>query len=235
MTTLLTDVLGDGPAAIATTLIPDLHHFCNRGAKDVIPLWCDSGGTEPNITRGVLDALQATYGQQVAPEDLFAYCYALLATPQYVQTFWDELTLPGPRVPITKDHALFARAAALGQKLIWLHTYAERFVPPGKKAGKVPAGKARIAVGTPVGEAQYPETFRYDAAKQELHVGEGVFTDVRPEVWNFSVSGFEVVKSWLAYRMRDRAGKSSSPLDAIRPGGSLTMSYWTCCGCWIRR
>jgi hypothetical protein len=26
-----------------------LHHFCNRGAKDVILLWRDSEGTEANI------------------------------------------------------------------------------------------------------------------------------------------------------------------------------------------
>ena len=48
-------------------------------------------------------------------------------------------------------------------------------------------------------------------------MGEGVFNNVRPEVWNFSVSGLQVVKSWLAYRMKDRGGKKSSPLDEIRP------------------
>jgi hypothetical protein len=220
VTSLLTKVLGEGPAAVATALIPDMDHFSNRGAKDVIPLWCDATGTEPNITGGILDALKTVYDQQVAPDDFFAYCYALLATPRYVKTFWDELTIPGPRVPITKDHALFSQAAALGRKLIWLHTYGERFVPTGKKAGRVPSGKARIKVGTPTSAAEYPETFKYDPLKQELHVGKcGLFSDVRPEVWNFSVSGLEVVKSWLAYRMRKRAGKSSSPLDEIRPDG----------------
>ncbi len=33
----------------------------------------------------------------------------------------------------------------------------------------------------------------------------------------YSVSGFEVVKSWLGYWMRNRSEKSSSPLDDIRP------------------
>jgi hypothetical protein len=50
-------------------------------------------------------------------------------------------------------------------------------------------------------------------------------------VWNFSISGFEVVKSWLAYRMRDRSGRKSSPLDAIRPerwvfDGELLQLLW---------
>jgi hypothetical protein len=40
---------------------------------------------------------------------------------------------------------------------------------------------------------------------------------VSTEVWNFSVSGLQVVKSWLDYRMKKGAGKKSSPLDDIRP------------------
>jgi len=37
------------------------------------------------------------------------------------------------------------------------------------------------------------------------------------EVWEFEVSGLKVVQSWLGYRMRERSGKKSSPLDDIRP------------------
>lgn len=219
MTSLLTKVLGEGPSAVVTTLIPDMDHFSNRGAKDVIPLWRDVTGTDPNITKGVLETLKTTFNHPVSPEDFFAYCYALLATPSYVEHFWDELTVPGPRAPITKDFTLFSQAVVLGRKLIWLHTYGERFVPSGRKAGRIPAGKARIEIGTPTDAGVYPETFTYDAAKQELHVGKGLFVNVRPEVYNFSVSGLGVVKSWLAYRMLKRAGKKSLLLDNIRPAG----------------
>ena len=231
LTSLLTAVLGEGPAAIATALIPDLHHFCNRGAKDVIPLWRDAAATQPNITRGLLELLGERYGQMVSVEDLFAYAYALLATPDYVKTFWDELALPGPRLPLTKEAALFAEGAALGRRLIWLHTYGERCVPPGEKPGRVPPGVARCQMGTPSDPASYPDRFHYDPAPQELHIGKGRFAPVRREVWNFSISGFEVVKSWLAYRMRDRSGKKSSPLDDIRPerwefDGELLNLLW---------
>src|SRR5690349_9535772 len=106
MTSLLTNVLGKGPAAVATTLVPDLDHFRGSfGAKHVIPLWRDAAATEPNITVDLLDALILVYGEAVIAEDLFAYCYALLATPAYVERHWDELTIPGPRVPVTKDGA----------------------------------------------------------------------------------------------------------------------------------
>ncbi|MFQ5578451.1 MAG: type ISP restriction/modification enzyme, partial [Anaerolineae bacterium] len=149
LTSLLTKVLGEGPAAVATELIPDLDCFCNRGARDVIALWRDTAATDANSTAGVLATLSQTYGQPVTAEDFFAYCYALLATPQYVKQFWDELTIPGPRIPITQNATLFEQAAALGRRLLWLHTYAERFVPSGHKPGKLPPGQARCKVGTP--------------------------------------------------------------------------------------
>lgn len=218
MSSFVTEVLGEGPVAVATALIPDLHHFRGSfGGAHVIPLWRDKESTKPNITHKILDMLESRYGYKVSAEDFFAYCYAVLFTPHYVAKFWDELTIPGPRVPITKDFALFEQALSLGRRLIWLHTYGERCVPKGEKPGRVPPGKARCKVGTPTEAQDYPEEFSYDFANQELHVGKGVFEHVRQEVWEFSVSGFAVVKSWLGYRMKKRSGKKSSPLDDIRP------------------
>lgn len=217
LTSLLTKVLGEGTAAVATSLIPDMDYFCNRGARDVIPLWRDAAATDPNVTTGVLEALSRAYGRAVTAEDFFAYAYAVLASPDYVRRFWDELTIPGPRLPITRDHALFSRVAALGRHLLWLHTYSERLVPPGQKPDRIPPGKTRCRKGTPADPEKYPENFSYELAAWELHVGMGVFGPVRPEVWEFSVSGFQVVQSWLAYRMKKGAGRKSSPLDLIRP------------------
>ena len=50
-----------------------------------------------------------------------------------------------------------------------------------------------------------------------LAVGDGEFAPLAPEVWNYSVSGFQVVKSWLDRRKLNRSGRQSSPLDEIRP------------------
>jgi len=215
---LLTEILGEGPAAVATGLIPDLHYFRGSfGGAHVIPLWRDAEATEPNVTAGVREAMAQAYGQAVTVEDLFAYCYAVLAAPEYVRRFWDELTIPGLRIPLTRDAALFTRTAELGRHLFWLHTYGERMVQPGHKPGRIPPGKAKCLKGTQTTPDRYPETFSYDLASRQVRVGEGVFGPVRPEVWEFSISGFQVVQSWLAYRMKAGAGKKSSTLDKIRP------------------
>ena len=218
LTSLLTNVLGPGPAATVTAHVPDLDHFRGSyGAKHVVPLWRDADASEPNVTDGLLAALGSALDYEVAPSDLFAYAYALLASPAYVDRFSEELTVPGPRLPLTKDPELFQRAVDLGSELIWRHTYCQRFTGPGRGYGTVPQGTARCEKSVGETLADYPQGFEYHEATRTLLVGAGRFAPVHPRVWEFSVSGFKVVQSWLSYRMRDGAGRRSSPLDDIRP------------------
>ena len=220
LTSLLTEVLGKGPSASATCSVPDLHHFRGSfGAKHVIPLYRDAAATEANVTGGLLERISEVHGTPVSAERLFAYAYGILAQPSYVERFWDELELPPPRLPITKDAALFARVADLGERLLHLHTYGERFAGPARTG--VPEGEAqyvRAVSGDPKG---YPESHTYDRECRVLRVGEGEhageFAPVAPEVWDYSVSGMQIVKSWLDRRKADPSGRKPSPLDKIRP------------------
>ena len=208
--------------------IPDLHHFSGRGAKDVIPLYRDADATEPNVTGGLLARVGEAHGAAVTAERLFAYAYGVLAQPAYVERFWDELEQPPPRLPITKDAALFGRVADLGERLLHLHTYGERFTGPGRPPG-VPHGEARNTKEVP--PTPLPEGHSYDPDTRTLHVGDGEFAPVTPEVYGYSVSGLHVVKSWLDRRKRERSGRKSSPLDDIRPerwefAGELLELLW---------
>ena len=215
ITSLLTNVLGTGPAAVATEAIPDLDHFRGSfGAKHVIPLWRDAETTQPNITSGLIEYISDAHNETITPERLFAYAYGVLAQPDYVRRFWEELELPPPRLPITENRDLFRRVAEHGARLLYLHTYGERFAGPGDD-GTVPQGTARCTKAVP--SDKYPTDFSYNQKTHVLHVGDGEFSPVKPEVWNYSVSGLHVVKSWLDYRKLNRAGRKSSPLDKIRP------------------
>ena len=49
--------IGTGPALMACSAIPDLHHFSGRGAKDVIPLFRDAEARQPNLLQGLLPRL----------------------------------------------------------------------------------------------------------------------------------------------------------------------------------
>lgn len=210
-------ICGHGAICSASADLPDQHYFRGSfGGKDVIPLYRDAAGAEPNVTVGLLTALGDAYGTTPDAEDLAAYVYALLGGQSYTRRFWNELETPGPRVPLTKNGATFAEAAALGRKMIWLHTYAERF--QGVDRGdEVPQGKATTIKGVSADPMHYPVEYTYDESRHEIVVGDGRFGPVLPQVWEFEVSGLKVVQSWLGYRMKKRAGKKSSPLDDIRP------------------
>ncbi len=220
---LMSMAIAAGPALSAAAEVPDFHHFRGSyGGKDVLPLYRDAAATQPNITRDLLSRLAAMLGICApAPEDLAAYVYALLSAPRYQQRFAEALKARGPRVPMTRDRFLWARAVELGARLLWLHTYAERYQDlAAGRAGAVPDVPG-IVWSRPVGRMpRKPGEILYDPAGRTLTIGDGVVTGVRPEVWAYAVSGMPVVKKWLAYRTRRGAGKAASAgtrLDAIRP------------------
>jgi len=208
---------GRGPTITACAVCPDYDNFCGRGAKDVIPLYRDAQGKEANILPGLLDMLTKTCGRVVTPEDFLAYVYGVLAHPAFTDRYADELGTRELRLPLTKDAALFAQICNVGAKLLWLHTYGQCFVPKGKHAGQVPKGTARCVKPVPGGAVGYPDKYEYNVATKTLHVGDGEFAPVAPEVYDFEVSGLKVVQSWLKYRLKKGGGKKSSPLDDIRP------------------
>ena len=217
VTSLLTSQLGRGPALTACATIPDLHHFSGRGAKDIFPLYRTANASQANVLPGLLDTLGAVFQRMVTPEDFLAYVYGVLAHPAFTTVFGKELETRELRVPITKGTVLFERVSACGARLLWLHTYGERFVPEGERPGRVPSGSARCTQAVPGDAAGYPNSFRYSEANRTLHVGDGAFAPIAPDIYEFDVSGLKVVQSWLKYRMRKGVGRKSSNLDDIRP------------------
>jgi len=218
LTTLLNHPLGRGPALTSAAHIPDLHHFRGSyGAKEVLPLYNDAAGTEANLLPHLLKLLWSRYNRRVTPEDFVAYVYGVLAQPAFTERYAEELETRELRVPITKDAAVFVKVRDAGARLLWLHTYGQRFVPKGKQRGRVPPGEARCVKQVPGDPDGYPDSFGHDPVTQTLQVGRGEFCPVSAEVFEFQVSGLRVVQSWLKYRMKRGAGKKSSPLDDIRP------------------
>ena len=62
-----------------------------------------------------------------------------------------------------------------------------------------------------------PESMSYDAARATLIIGDGEFAPVRREVWEYTVGGRNVLRSWFNYRKKDPGGKKTSPLDHLSP------------------
>ena len=220
---LLTGNISQGPAMTVSPHIPDKHFFRGSyGGKDIIPLWRDAAATEPNLSQGLSAMLGRRLG--VTPpsvEDVAAYTYALLNASAYQERFAVALERAGLRVPVTAEAALWNEAVTAGRELLWLHSYAERFVDAdADRPARVPLVEG-IGWDRPVNRLPAaPSEVSYDAETGTITIGDGQVGGVRPEVWAYSVSGMQVLPKWLGYRTRKGTGRavsSKSALDHIRP------------------
>jgi hypothetical protein len=223
-----------GPSVSFAGLMPDHDHYKGSFAGRVFPLWRDRAAVQPNIKPAFLTYLAKIYGKPVKAEDVMAYIAAVMAHPAFTARFAPDLVRPGLRVPVTADWTLFAEAVTLGNEVIWLHTYGERYADPvagrSKQAPRLPKGSApTIPAGGAIPSAPEPppDEIDYDPATRRLKVGEGYIDNVTPEMWAYEISGKQVLLQWFSYRRSDRTRpiigdrRPPSPLDGIQPDGWL--------------
>lgn len=211
-----------GPGLVFSALMPELNYFDNRGGR-TLPLFHPNG--RPNLAPGLLETLTAHFTREITAEDIVAYTAAIASHPGFTSTFQDELTTPGVRIPITADPELFQRATSIGRELVWLHSYGEAF---SDDANGRPEKNIRLRPGDPLqplartAVVELPEeiSFTPDPSPATLTTGtiwagEGSWGPVQERVFDYSVGGRNVIRSWFNYRKRNPGGRKSSPLDEI--------------------
>jgi hypothetical protein len=220
----------NGPSLTFSAFLPDMNFYKGSSGGRVFSLWRDRAATIPNIKPALTAYIAARLEAPIGPEDILAYIAAVLAHPAFTARFSADLVVPGLRVPITADPSLFAEAANLGRETIWLHTYGERFAdsvlghsagPPRLAKGEgpfIPAGR-----GIPGAPFPLPDTMDYDPALKRLKIGKGFVDNVPQAVWDYEVSGKNVMRQWFSCRKLDRTRpmigdrRSPSPLEKIQP------------------
>jgi hypothetical protein len=233
LTAFVEETPTNGPALTFTALIPDLHHYKGSFGGRAFPLWADDTASKPNLPPCLLSVLKEENGVPIAAEDLMGYIAAVAAHPAYTAKFQDDLSTPGLRIPITADHALFAEAAGLGRRVIWLHTFGERMTdeahgrpagPPRLPHGAAPAIPKEGAISdTP---DAMPDTIEYDASKQRLLVGHGFVDHVSSKVWRYEVSGKQVLVQWFSYRKKNRERPILGDRRPPSPLGDIQPDHW---------
>ncbi|MET8370769.1 type ISP restriction/modification enzyme [Micromonospora profundi] len=215
--TQLREPLTNGPAVVFSAYIPDSDHYKGNHGGRVIPLYRSNGSTA-NVAPGLTGLLRRRLECEVVDQDVMAYVAALLAHPGYTRRFFAELRQPGVRVPLTADPSLWQEAVALGSRVIWLHTYGERFADDraGRPLGQ-PMPQRPGVVGSVVGGFDdMPAEVEYLDDVGVLTLGGARIGPVSRAAATYEVSGMKVVKHWFDYRKRDPAGRrGGSPLDEI--------------------
>ena len=221
-----------GPAVTFSAAIPDLDHYKGSFGGRVFPLWSDRRAQSSNLQAGLLGAVGEALEVTVSATDVMAYFAAVAAHSAYTARFRSDLVQPGLRFPMTADASLFVEAVEIGREVIWLHCFGERFADPG--AGR-PSGAPRMPAGErpfvprdgaiPADPGRFPDHIEYDAAAQRLRIGDGYIDNVPRAVWEYEVSGKQVLVQWFSYRRLDRSRpiigdrRPPSPLEKIQPEG----------------
>jgi hypothetical protein len=213
-----------GPAITFTNLIPDSHHYANRGGE-VIPLYLDSGATIPNVAPRLLEFLSECLGARVSAEDLVAYIAGVTAHDGFSVRFAQALADLEIRVPITASLSLWQEATELGKEVIWLHTYGEFFADEHNGRPRSSIDQCAVTLPRermprhvrmiPYGENEMPDRLKYDPATETLYIGRGEIKPVPIAVFHYEVSKLKVIKHWFDYRKKNPRRKYTSKLDYI--------------------
>ena len=163
-----------------------------------------SSERQPNLSPKLVERLEETHGQVPSPEAIFYYTYAVLHTPAYREKYAEFLRIDFPRIPFTKDSALFATFAELGARLVGLHLLTSPELDP-------PACRFEGQGDSVVAQTK-AQGFRYDADEQRMYVNKTqYFGPVPLEVYAYRIGGYQVCDKWLKDRKKRRLN-----LDDIR-------------------
>ncbi|OGU17579.1 MAG: hypothetical protein A2X61_15320 [Ignavibacteria bacterium GWB2_35_12] len=94
-----------------------------------------------------------------------------------------------PRIPFTSDYSLFKKISELGQKLSDFHLSYENII--NKPISKYPVISKNDTI----------EKVYYDDVQQRVYINkEKYFTNVTPELWNYHIGGYQILKKYLDWR-----------------------------------
>ncbi len=151
----------------------------------------------PNINKEYYNLLESAYGKRPTPEEILYYTYAILYAPTYRQTYAEFLKSDFPRVPFTRDYALFSDMAELGEELAQLHLMKSDKLnnPITKFQGD---GSNVVHKSKKVGRNYQPDEERVYINKDGQY-----FEGIPEDVWEYQVGGYQVLDKYL-YDRRDR-------------------------------
>ena len=128
-----------------------------------------------------------------SPEAILSFIYANLYHPKYRKKYLEYLKIGFARVNFEVSEKEFKRLENLGNKLIKLHLMQE--IPKDNmdfiflKENK----KANFLI------KKYPEKERFIENKIILNEDLAI-SPVSPEIWDYTIGGYQVIKQWLKYR-----------------------------------
>lgn len=164
------------------------------------------GTSTPNFNADVLRRFAVSNGDDVEPEQIFKYVYAVLFCPTYRTRYLGFLKRDFPRVPPPRDREMFENLARLGDELVGLHLLE---LPRVNDFITSYVGPRHPEVGR---IAWSDETVWLNGVPSMSKAGSAStmgFHGVSEVVWNFEIGAYRVCHKWL----KDRRGRTLSDDD----------------------
>jgi predicted helicase len=182
-----------------SSILP-LYLFSNEPNNRQISL---NKNSSVNFSSSFLSTFTGRLGYTPTPEAIFHYIYAIFHSPTYRSRYAEFLKIDFPRVPLTRNDALFRQLAAYGEELVALH-----LMKSAKLEQKSNHPQFVEQEGKCIVEPGHP---KYEVKSRSVIINKkgDRFTHVPEAVWNFYVGGYPVCAKWL----KDRKGRTLSPQD----------------------
>jgi len=191
---------GAGPAVFVHALKPDYHAFRGSYGGYAYPLYDRRpGGHGSNVSSKLVDGLRRWYSSPVSPEDVFDFIIALLSTPSYSHRFAADLEDAFPHICFPRERALFEEGVRIGQRIREIETFAKKPEPKHETARLEGHAKDFVLDGLLPGRAWH-DTGAGSGNVWLKADGSLRLEKVPQKVWDFSISGFQVLHKWLSYR-----------------------------------
>lgn len=154
----------------------------------------------------IVSQLSEVYSDEVTPEEVFNYTYAVLYTRTYRLKYSEFMETDFPKIPFPEDEALFRKYESLGANLVQLHLLDHPDLEsPGVQLHTEEDGDGENEVSENTGEYYR----HYDEEEERLYINsDQYFAPVPADVWEYEIGDRPVVKKWIQNRIGETLSSS---------------------------
>lgn len=138
-----------------------------------------------NFNSTIIHQIEKNIGEQIAPQELFDYMYAVLHSPSYRERFKELLEIDFPRIPYPTDSEKYHCLSEKGAELRKLHLMEDR--------------PKKTNVTFPISGKPLVNSYRWENGRVYIN-NEQYFEGVPESAWNFYIGGYQPAQKWLKDR-----------------------------------
>ena len=176
---------------VTDSIIESRITLSNKGIAFIFPLYTyNNNKKQSNFNKPFINFIEETYkGNEITPEQIFYYIYAILYSQKYRTNFSEFLNIDFPRIPFAKDYKTFNKLAKLGSDLVEIHLEKREF--------NRNIAMFQISGSNMVTKVVYNEGKIYINNTQ-------YFENIPKNIWDFCIGGYKVLDKWLKSRQGDK-------------------------------